>query len=224
MKQDDDDSVSRSDCTKVEVLLATALLSADIKLFAHKTFTSRSRRTQFLQSTQGIKMTQTGPFNLIANPFLAWSSLMLTSSQMMFTSAQVIGQRISRMLLAGDTPTRSDQREIALMSEEKVAAAVESAQLMTQGMFKLGQDLAVMAGKQMLAGVPLMMSIAASATPRQSAERQTNLARAGLANAAQANSRIASAVPRIAHKSLAPIHAKATANRKRLAKHAANRH
>jgi len=214
MKQDDDDSVSRSDCTKVEVLLATALLSADIKLFAHKTFTSRSRRTQFLQSTQGIKMTQTGPFNLIANPFLAWSSLMLTSSQMMFTSAQVIGQRISRMLLAGDTPTRSDQREIA----------VESAQLMTQGMFKLGQDLAVMAGKQMLAGVPLMMSIAASATPRQSAERQTNLARAGLANAAQANSRIASAVPRIAHKSLAPIHAKATANRKRLAKHAANRH
>jgi hypothetical protein len=169
-------------------------------------------------------MMQTSPFNLMANPFLAWSSLVLSSSQMMLTSAQVIGQRIARMLLAGDMPTPSDRREIALMSEEKVAAAVESAQVMTQGMFKLGQDLAVMAGKQMLAGVPLMMSLATSTTPRQSAERQSNLARAGMANAAQANSRIASAVPRIAHKSLAPIHSKASANRKRLAKHAGSRH
>ena len=169
-------------------------------------------------------MMQTSPFNFMANPYLAWSSLVLSSSQMMLTSAQVIGQRITRMLLAGDRPTPSDQREIALMSEEKVAAAVESAQVMTQGMLKLGQNLAVMAGKQMLAGVPLMMSLATSTTPRQSAERQGNLVRAGLANAAQANSRIASSVPRIAHKSLAPIHSKASANRKRLAKHAANRH
>jgi len=169
-------------------------------------------------------MTQMSPFNLVANPFLAWSTLVLASSQMMLTSAQVIGQRITRMLLAGDTPTRGDQRELTLMSEEKVAAAVESAQVMTQGMFKLGQDLAVMAGKQMLAGVPLMMSIATSTTPGQSAARQANFARAGLANAAQANSHIASSVPRIAHKGLAPIHSKASANRKRLAKHAANRH
>jgi hypothetical protein len=161
---------------------------------------------------------------LFANPLLAWSDLVWTSTQMMVTSAQVIGQRTSRMLLAGPAPGLHDQREFTLMSEEKVAAAVESTQAMAQGMFKLGQQLAVMAGRQMLAGMPLMMSLATSVTPRQSAARQTNLARAGLTNAAEANSRIAESIPRIARKGIRPLHSKATANRKRLAKHAASRH
>jgi len=169
-------------------------------------------------------MNQTSPFNMFANPFLAWSDFVLLSTQMMWTSAQVIGHRTSRMMLAGTTPSPSDQREFTLMSEEKVAAAVESTQAMAQGIFKLGQELAVMTGRQMLAGVPLMMSLATSATPRQSAVRQTNLARAGLANAAEANSRIAASIPRIARKGIRPLHSKATANRKRLAKHAANGH
>jgi len=69
----------------------------------------------------------------------------------------------------------------------------------------------------------MMMSLAASATPQQSIARQTNLARAGLASAAEANQRIAASIPRIASKGLKPIHTKATANRKRLHKHAVAR-
>ena len=169
-------------------------------------------------------MNQTSPFNLFANPFLAWSDFVLISTQMMWTSAQVIGHRTSLMMLAGTAPSPRDQREFALMSEEKVAAAVESTQAMAQGMFKLGQQLAVMTGRQVLAAVPLMISLATSVTPRQSVARQTNLARAGLANAAEANSRIAASIPRIARKGIRPLHSKATANRKRLAKHAQRGH
>jgi hypothetical protein len=168
-------------------------------------------------------MSQTSNFTMFANPFQAWTNLVLTSTQMLMTSAQVIGQRTSRMMLAGATPDVRDQRELTMMSEEKTAAAVESVQAMAQGMFTLSQQLAVMTGKQMLASMPLMMSLATSITPQQSAARQTNLARAGLANAAQTQSRIAESIPRIAAKSLKPIHAKATANRKRLSKHAATR-
>jgi hypothetical protein len=169
-------------------------------------------------------MNHTSHYDMFANPLLAWTDVLLLSTQMLMTSAQVIGQRTSRMLLAGATPTPRDQREFTLMSKEKGAAAVESVQAVAQGMLKLGQQLTIMAGRQMLAGVPLMMSLATSITPQQSAARQTNLARAGLANAREANSRIATSMPRIARKSLKPIHAKASANRKRLSKHAAAGH
>jgi len=169
-------------------------------------------------------MNQTSHYNMFANPFLAWTDVFLLSTQMLMTSAQVIGHRASRMLLAGAAPSLRDQREFTLMGEEKAAATVESVQAVAQGMLKLGQQLTVMASRQMLAGVPLMMSLATSVTPQQSTARQTNLARAGLANAREANSRIATAIPRIARKSMRPIHAKASANRKRLSKHAAAGH
>lgn len=163
-------------------------------------------------------MNQTSYTNLLVNPVQAWTDFAMLSGQMLATSAQVIGQRTSRMMLAGANPTERDQRELAMMSEEKTAAVVESAQAMAQGVFKLSQQLAVMAYRQMLAGVPLMMSLATSSTPQQSANRQANLMRAGLANSAEATSRISNAVPRIARKAVRPIHSKATANHKRLAK------
>lgn len=163
-------------------------------------------------------MNQTRYTNLLVNPVQAWMNFAMLSAQMMMTSAQVIGQRTSGMMLAGASPTQRDQREFTMMSEEKTAAAVESAQAMAQGVFKLSQQLAVMAYRQMLAGVPIMMSLATSVTPQQSANRQANLIRAGLANSAEATSRISNAVPRIARKAVRPIHSKVAANHKRLAR------
>ena len=162
-------------------------------------------------------------FSMLSAPILAWTDLTLLSAQMLVTSAQVIGHRTSRIMLAGATPDPQDAREFTMMSEEKTAAALKSAQAMAQGMFGLTQQLAVMTGKQIMASVPLMMSLAASATPQQSIARQANLARAGLANATQANHRIATSIPRIASKGIKPINTKATANRKRLHKHATAR-
>ena len=168
-------------------------------------------------------MNQTKSFTMFSAPALAWTNFALTSAQMLVTSAQVIGHRTSRLMLAGATPNPVDQREFSMMSEEKTAAALKSAQAMAQGMFKLGQQLAVMTGRQMMAGVPMMMSLAASATPQQSISRQADLARTGLANATETTHQIAASIPRIASKGLKPINAKATANRKRLHKHATSR-
>ena len=162
-------------------------------------------------------MNQSSYTNSLVNPVQSWTNFAMLSAQMMMTSAQVIGQRTSGMMLAGASPTQRDQQELAMMSKEKTAAAVESAQAMAQGVFKLSQQLAVMAYRQMLAGVPLMMSLATSVTPQQSAHRQANLVRAGLANSAEATSRISNAVPRIARKAVRPIHSKVAANHKRLA-------
>ena len=163
-------------------------------------------------------MKQSGNYLSMVNPMLAWSGFALASTRMLITSAQVIGHRTGRMVRAGASPDLRDRREFALMGKEKVAAGVESAQAMTHGAFGLGQQLAVMMFRQMLTGMPLMMSLATSATPHQSAVRQAKLVRAGLANTAEATSRISTAMPRIAHKGLRPIHSRAAANRKRLAK------
>ena len=162
-------------------------------------------------------------YSMLSAPMLAWTDLTLLSAQMLVTSAQVIGHRTSRIMLAGATPDARDAREFTMMSEEKTEAALKSAQAMAKGMFDLSQQLAVMTGKQMLASVPLMMSLAASATPQQSIARQANLARAGLASATQTNHQIATAIPRIASKGIKPINTKATSNRKRLHKHATTR-
>ena len=164
-------------------------------------------------------MSQVKQISMMANPVLAWTEFAMASAQMMVTSAQVIGHRTTRMMLAGASSDARDQREFTMMSEEKSGAAVESLQAMAQGMFKLSQQLAVMAFRQMMAGVPLVMSLAASATPQQSAARQATLVRAGLANSAEATSRISNAAPRIARKALRPVHARANANHKRLSKH-----
>ena len=163
-------------------------------------------------------MNQSRNYNFLVNPVQAWTDFALASTQLMMTSAQVIGHRTSRMMLAGASPDVRDQREFTLMREEKTSAAVDSAQAMAQGVFNLSQQLAVMAFRQMVAAVPLMMSLATSVTPQQSADRNAKLVRAGLANAAEATSRISSSVPRIAHKGLRPIHSKAAANHKRLAR------
>jgi hypothetical protein len=163
-------------------------------------------------------MKQHGNYYLMTNPLMAWTEFALGWGQMMATSAQVVGQRTGRMLLAGANPGAADRKEFVLMGAEKSAAAAESMQAMAHGMFALSQQLAAMMFRQMFAAVPLMMSVAASSTPQQSATRQAKLVSVGLANSKEATSRISSAIPRIAHKGLRPIHSKAAANRKRLAK------
>ncbi|MEO8164642.1 MAG: hypothetical protein ABI619_04530 [Betaproteobacteria bacterium] len=168
-------------------------------------------------------MNQTPSYHLFAGPFLAWTDFVLLSTQMLMSSAQAIGYRTSHMLLAGDTPDVRDEQEFDDLGEEQASAAVASTQAIAQGMFELGQELAVMAGRQMLTGLPLMMSLATSDTPQQSMVRQSNLAKATQDDVEKANERIAASIPGSARKNLTPAHRPAGANRKRLAKHAAAR-
>lgn len=59
----------------------------------------------------------------------------------MLASVQVIGHRSNRMLSAGSSPDAGQRREFALMGQEEIAAASESAQAMALSWIKLNQEL-----------------------------------------------------------------------------------
>ena len=58
-------------------------------------------------------------------PVTALLALTATSAEMMFASARVIHHRTERMMKPGPL-TADDQRELRLMTDEKIAAAADS--------------------------------------------------------------------------------------------------
>lgn len=133
-------------------------------------------------------------------------------------SAQVIGQRTSRIALTGAAPSARDQREIALMGREKSEAALASAQAAGMPLLKLGQQFAMLGFKQMLLVSSALMSIAMSRTPAESAGRQLKLVRDTVDSSAMAAARLSGSTARIARSALKPVHARVTGNLQRLRK------
>jgi hypothetical protein len=161
-------------------------------------------------------MKQNRSRNSLRNPFPVWTELALKSAEMIVASAQVISHRTRRMAAAGAMPSERDRREFTLMGQEKIAAAGESAQAMFQHVVA-NQHLASRAFQQMLAGATAMMSLAASPTVAQSRKRQAQLVRS-MKHSAVGAAQLSTSVARLAQRGLKPIHSRATANAKRLAK------
>jgi len=157
-------------------------------------------------------------YGFSVNPFLLWTNLAFRTGEMMLASAQVIGHRTKRFALAGPTPSARNEREFALMSTEKVAAAAESAQAMALSMIRLNQQFGTLAFNQMLTGASAMISLASSRTTAQSVARQARLVRETMANSAAAASQVSASTARLVSKGLKPIHSRAKGNSKRLAK------
>ncbi len=156
-------------------------------------------------------------FNLSGHPFLIWSELAFKTGEMMLASAQVIGHR-ANLALEGPTPNARDQRELSLMIGEKISAPAESAQAMALSVIRLNQQLSVLAFKQFLTGAAATISLASSLTSAQSVAGQARLARATIANSAQATPQISTTVARLVQKGLKPVHARVRKNAKRLRK------
>jgi len=150
-------------------------------------------------------------------PFMLWNDLAMKTAELMLSSAQVIGHRTGRMALAGPAPNARDRREFALMGQEKIDASARSAQAMARQMMTMNQPLGVQAFKNIRRSTAAFMSLANSRTPGQLVARQAALARA-LGQSAVSIADVSKRVTRLAHRGLKPIHAKATANAKRLAK------
>ena len=155
--------------------------------------------------------------NAIANPFLLWVDVAMKTGEMMMASAQVIEHRTRQMAAAGSNPNASDRREFALMGQEKVEAAAKSAEGMAAQMMTMNPFLGPRAVRQTLATATAMMSLAGSRTFSQALARQAKLVRTMTQSAGTA-SRISGASARLAQRGLAPIHARATANARRLGK------
>ena len=164
-----------------------------------------------------MKLKPTWPSTAFVNPFAVWADLALKTSEMMLASAQVIAHRTRRIAAAGATPNAVDRTEFALMGQEKLEAATESARNMATHMMTMDPFIAVRATQQMLSAAAAMMSLAGSRTVSQTLARQARLVRA-LSRSAGTASRIAGSSGRLAHRGLKPIHKRATANARRLRK------
>jgi hypothetical protein len=133
-------------------------------------------------------------------------------------SSQVIGHRTRRLALAGPVPNARDQREFALMSQEKSAAALESVQAAALPMLALGQQAALFAFKQLFSTSMALMSIAASRTTAESATRQSKLVGDTLNNSMAAASGLAGSTVKVARSALKPVHTRVSRNARRLGK------
>ncbi len=151
------------------------------------------------------------------SPFVLWGDLATKTLEMMLASAQVISHRAGRMALAGPAPNVRDRREFALMGQEKVEAGAQSAQAMVAHMMTMSQPWAALAFRDFLRNSAAFMSLASSRTPTQLIARQAALARA-VAQSAISMADVSKSATKLAHRGLKPIHAKATANARRLGK------
>jgi len=154
--------------------------------------------------------------NLFMNPFLMWSQLAWKTGEMAIGSAQVIGHRTSRLALAGNVPSARDQREFALMGQEKGEAAMEAARAVGVCMLMLNQQLAALAFKQMLSTSAALMSIAASRTAAESVDRQSKLVRDTMGSSVVAASKLSGATAELARCALTPVHTRVSGNVTRL--------
>ncbi|MEX0730944.1 MAG: polyhydroxyalkanoate granule-associated phasin [Aquisalimonadaceae bacterium] len=137
------------------------------------------------------------------------------TAEMLAASAQVISRRTNIMTNSGTSPTKRDQREFTRMGQEKLEAAAESTLAMASQMMSMNFRLWTQAFEQMLQVATATMSLMASGTISQSIERQKKLG-AAVSRSVKSSSRLSSSAARLAQRGLDPVHARATANARRL--------
>jgi hypothetical protein len=162
-------------------------------------------------------MTRRSPYSP-ANPFVMWSTLALKTWEMMFASAQVIGHRTGRMALAGPAPNARDRREFHLMGQEKIEATAESLQAIALRMFSVNQQIGLIAFRQWVTIWSSLISLAGSRTVPQTLKVQTDILHDTMSHATSAMNHLGDSVAKTMHKGLKPIHSRATANARRLAR------
>jgi hypothetical protein len=151
---------------------------------------------------------------LYGNPFVAWTRLAWQTGELMVSSGEVIGWRMAGTALASP----HGQREIALMSSEKVQAAVESGYAIWWSMARMNQQFAALALKQVFAGAAGVMALASSRTAAETLGRQTRLVGDSIAASASAASQLSGSTARLAQRALTPVRSRAARNAKRLRK------
>jgi hypothetical protein len=154
---------------------------------------------------------------LCNNPLSVWTDLAMKTYEMMVASAEVIGHRTGRMAVAGPIPNASDQREFALMGQEKIEAAAESARAMAEFVMTLNRQLGAQAFSNMLTGSTAMISLAASSSVGQSLERQGELVRT-MTESAMTASQLPNSAGLLAQSAVDPIYSRTRANARRLGK------
>jgi len=152
------------------------------------------------------------------NPFVLWSRVAWKTGAMAIAAAQVIGYRTGGLAHGGAVASPHNRREFALMGQEKGQAALASTQAAGARLLMLNQQAAAMAFEHMLSMSAALLSIAASRTPAEAAERQSKLVRGAMASSALAVSKLSGSTARVARAALTPVHARVSGNVRRLAR------
>jgi hypothetical protein len=155
--------------------------------------------------------------NAFGNPFLAWTDLAWTMGEMWVASVQVISHRTTRMVAAGPTPSARDVQEFTRMGQEKIDAATESGRAIAADLTTMNLKFGASAFRHMVSGTAALMALAASRSVGESMTRHAQLA-ATLSRSTIMASEFSSSAARLAGRGLTPIHARATANARRLSR------
>ena len=118
------------------------------------------------------------------------TSVIVKATELAHAVPQVVAHRVTRMALAGTSPTTRDQREFRQMGAEKMAAFTESWNAMATQAFLANYLLATSFWRSWLAGKPSQFS----------------------------GSLLHNAALGVLGKGLGPVHRRAVANAKRLAR------
>ena len=145
-----------------------------------------------------------------------WSQFGWRYSEMLFASSQVIAHRTDRIRKAGTASRADDRQEFSLMKQEKVEAALESAQAIALESVLASQRYAAFAFRQFFAGMPALLALALPGTPDQVSARRIRLVRNTVQRSAVSANKLSHATGKIVQKGLTPIRKRATANAKRL--------
>ncbi|MEP7329920.1 MAG: polyhydroxyalkanoate granule-associated phasin [Betaproteobacteria bacterium] len=151
------------------------------------------------------------------NPFQSWTDLAWKWGEMSVASAQVIAHRTARMAAAGPNPDVRDRREFARMGQEKIDAAAASSRVMAAQLFAMNLRFGARLFGQAITTGSAMVSLARSRDAGQFLKRQSTLV-ASVARSASTAAEISQSTVRLAASGLTPIHARVTANARRLAK------
>jgi hypothetical protein len=151
------------------------------------------------------------------NPVLAWTDLAWKMTEMSVASASVIHHRTNRMATAGRVPSGRDRKEFARMGSEKVAAGMHVAVALSRHGLASYVDHSARTFAHMVEATTALMTLAASQNPNQFLARQPRLARS-LSRLTESALALSDSAARMAAAGLAPVHSRAVANAKRLAR------
>lgn len=138
--------------------------------------------------------------------------------ELLEASGDVIARRLNIMSEALRDPSKADLRELTLMGSEKVEALTESATVGLNGAMNLAGQAGAIAARETAAARGALDAVINARTPAEAALAQTSWATAAMSRAMADSWALGAAMLKIQSDALAPIHAAAVANARRLKK------
>jgi hypothetical protein len=146
-------------------------------------------------------------------PLGSWVHLSLRTAEMLSASAQVIGMRLTRMAVAGHSPSAGDRREMRRMVAEKTDAGLDAfsaagSQMFAEG-FRMSQQMLTAQWRAVMSFWLSPGSMRAGSLNRLASAMIRHASRRAL-------EKLAAPAARMTHRMLTPYRSRARANAKRL--------